>query len=257
MDEESQQFESIIYAHTSKFKLSNTSINTKIIDNVRKIDSRVQPDNLNRTPGMHRPTYPPSFNTNLNHTSLYTVSSPPLPNTPFIEFRPLENVDQLSHKINQLTSPTCKKEKFSEQISSNAHPQFATPVPTPPSLHTISSSASATDVNYSWYASPIVSSTYPNITQSSGYSKNPTPIREILKTVQATNTSSGSSQQHPIKLVQPKANVHNKSSMPQETNYENLFDQFNVKPKIRMYMRYTSTESEGDVKTPLQCPNLD
>ena len=45
--------------------------------------------------------------------------------------------------------------------------------------------------------------------------------------------------------------------MLQETNYENLFDQFNVKPKIRMYMRYTSTESKGDVKTPLQCPNLD
>ena len=221
---------------------------------------------------MHRPTYPPSFNTNLNHTSLYTVpstqfgsptvstfgSTPPLlPSTPFIEFRPLENVDHLSHKINQLTSPTHKKGKFSEQISSNAHPQFATPVPTPPSLHTISSSASATDVSYSWYASPIVSSTYPNITQSSGYSKNPTPIRETLKMVQVTNTSSGTSQQPPIKLEQPKANVDNKSSMPQETNYENLVDQFNVKPKIRMYMRYTSTESEGDVKTPLQCPNLD
>ena len=41
LDEESQQFESIIYSHTSKFKSSNTSINTKIIDNVRKIDSQV------------------------------------------------------------------------------------------------------------------------------------------------------------------------------------------------------------------------
>ena len=161
LDEESQQFESIIDSHTSKFKSSNTSINAKIIDNVRKIDSRVRPDDLNRTPGTHRPAYPPSFNTNLNHTSLYTVPStqfgspaisafgstpPPLPSTPFIEFRPLENVDHLSHKINQLTSPTRKKGKFSEQISSNAHPQFATPVPTPPSLHTVSSSASATDV---------------------------------------------------------------------------------------------------------------
>ena len=75
--------------------------------------------------------------------------------------------------------------------------------------------------------------------------------------VQVTNTSSGTSQQPPIKLEQPKANVDNKSSMPQETNYANLFDQFNVKPKIRMYMRYSSTESKGDVKTPLQCPDLD
>ena len=66
--------------------------------------------------------------------------------------------------------------------------------------------------------------------------------------VQVTNTSSGTSQQPPIKLEQPKANVDNKSSMPQETNYANLFDQFNVKPKIRMYMQYPSTESEGDVK---------
>ena len=39
LDEESQRFESIIYSHTSKFKSSNTSINAKIIDNVRKIDS--------------------------------------------------------------------------------------------------------------------------------------------------------------------------------------------------------------------------
>ena len=39
LDEESQRFESINFAHTSKFKSSNTSINTKIIDNVRKIDS--------------------------------------------------------------------------------------------------------------------------------------------------------------------------------------------------------------------------
>ena len=160
--------------------------------------------------------------------------------------------------MNQLTSPTHKKGKFSEQISSNAHPQFATPVPTPPSFHTVSSSASATGVNYSWYASPIVSSTYPNITShSSGYSKNLTQTRETSETVQVTNTSSGTSQQPPIKLEQPKANVDNKSSMPQETNYANLFDQFNVKPKIRMYMRYSSTESKGDVKTPLQCPDLD
>ena len=231
-DEESQRFESIIYSHTSKFKSSNTSINAKIIDNVRKIDSLVRPDDLNRTPGTHRPTYPPSFNTNLNHTSLYTVpsmqfGSPPicafgntpplLPSTPSIEFRPLKNVDHLSHKMNQLTSLTHKKGKFSEQISSNAHPQFATPIPTPPSFHTISSSASATDVNYSWYASPIVSSTYPNITShSSGYFKNLTQTRETSKTVQVTNTSSGTSQQPPIKLEQHKANVDNKSSMPQE-----------------------------------------
>ena len=88
-----------------------------------------------------------------------------------------------------------------------------------------------------------MSSTYPNITShSSGYSKNPTQTRETSKTVQVTNTSSGKSQQPPIKLEQPKANVDNKSSMPQETicNYANLFDQFNVKPKIRMYMQYSS-----------------
>ena len=170
------------------------------------------------------------------HPPLVHLETPPplLPSTPLIEFRPLENVDHLSHKMNQLTSPTHKKGKFSEQISSNAHPQFATPVPTPPSFHTVSSSASATDVNYSWYASPIVPSTYPNITShSSGYSTNPTQTRETLKTVQVTNTSSGTSQQPPIKLEQPKANVDNKSSMSQDPNYANFFDQFNMKPKIR------------------------
>ena len=69
--------------------------------------------------------------------------------------------------------------------------------------------------------------------------------------VQVTNTSSGTSPQPPIKLEQPKANVDNKSSMIQDPNYANLFDQFNVKPKIRMYMQYSSTQSEGNVKTPL------
>ena len=197
MDEESQRFESIISAHTSKFKLSNTSINAKIIDNLRKIDSRVWPDELNRIPSMHRPTCTPSFNTTLNNTSVCTVPSmqfgspaispfastpTPLPSTSFINLRSVENVDHLSYKINQLTSPTHKKGKFSEQMSSprallsNAHPPFATPVPNPPSLHTLSSSASATDVNYVRYASPIMSSTYPNITQTSGYSKNQVPL---------------------------------------------------------------------------------
>ena len=86
LDEESQRFESIINSHTSKFKSSNTSINAKIIENVRKIDSRVRPDDLNRTPGTHRPTYPPSFNTNLNHTSLYTVPSTQFGSLPISAF---------------------------------------------------------------------------------------------------------------------------------------------------------------------------
>ena len=153
-------------------------------------------------------------------------------------------------------------------LLSNAHPQFATSVtcsegtvPNPQSLHTLSSSASATAVNYAWYASPVVSSTYPNITLSSGYSKNQIPIREIAKMVQVTNTSSCTSEQATIKFEQPKANVDNKLSMPQKTatkcDYADLYDQFNVKPKIRMYMQYTSTLSEGDVETPLQCHDLD
>ena len=291
LDEESQLFESIISAHTSKFKSSNTSINAKIIDNVRKIDSQVQPDELNRTPSTHRPTCTPSFNTctTLNHTFVCTVPSmqfgsptispfastlpPPLPSTTFIELRALENVDHLSYKINQLTSPTCKKGKFSEQMSSphtllsNAHPRFTTSVtcsegtvPNQPSLHTLSSSASATDVSYTWYASPVVSSTYPNMRQSSGYSKNQIPIWEILKMVEVTNTSSCTSEQPTIKFEQPKANVDNKSSMEQETatkcDYAHLYDQFNVKLKIMMY-RYTSTLSKGNVETLLQCPDLD
>ena len=146
-------------------------------------------------------------------------------------------------------------------LLSNARPWFAAPVPNPPSLHTLSSSASATDVNYAWYASHVVLSTYPNITQSSGYSKNQVPLQEILKTVQVTNTSSCTSEHPTIKLEQPKANVDNKSSMPQETatncDYADLYDQFNVKLKIMMYMRYKSTLSKGGVETLLQCPDLD
>ena len=51
LDIESEWFEAIIAAHTKKFKSSNTSINVKIMGNVRRIDSRVRPDHLNETSG--------------------------------------------------------------------------------------------------------------------------------------------------------------------------------------------------------------
>ena len=51
LDIESEWFEVIIAAHTEKFKSSNTSINAKIMDNVRRIESRVRPDHLNVIPG--------------------------------------------------------------------------------------------------------------------------------------------------------------------------------------------------------------
>ena len=41
LDEESRLFEQIICTHNSKFKSSKTSINAKLIESIRKIDSRI------------------------------------------------------------------------------------------------------------------------------------------------------------------------------------------------------------------------
>ena len=41
LDKESRLFEQIIYTHNSKFKSSKTSINAKLIESVRKIESRI------------------------------------------------------------------------------------------------------------------------------------------------------------------------------------------------------------------------
>ena len=91
--------------------------------------------------------------------SPFASMPPPLPNNPFIQLRALQTVDHLASKIDQLTSPTHKRGKFTEEMStphtllSNAHLQFATPgtcsegsvvtsqlhVPHPPSLHPLCS----------------------------------------------------------------------------------------------------------------------
>ena len=98
---ESEWLEAIIAAHTEKFKSSNTSINAKIMDNVRRIESRVRPDHLNVTPGNNNNTPPvtstsaldTSMSVNTDHTVLATqfVSPPfgPFANTPLPWPRPL------------------------------------------------------------------------------------------------------------------------------------------------------------------------
>ena len=86
LDIESEWFEAIIAAHTEKFKSSNTSINAKIMDNVRRIESRVRPDHLNVIPGNNNNTPPvmstsaldTSMSVNTDHTVLATqFASPP------------------------------------------------------------------------------------------------------------------------------------------------------------------------------------
>ena len=65
---------SFILIHPSSSRVT-LLLMPKLLIMLGRLTAEFRPDDLNRTPGMHRPTYPPSFNTNLNHTSLYTVPS--------------------------------------------------------------------------------------------------------------------------------------------------------------------------------------
>ena len=70
LDIESERFKAIIAAHTEKFKSSKTSINAKIMDNVRRIESRVRPDHLNAIPGNNTCITSPVSSTPMLDTSL-------------------------------------------------------------------------------------------------------------------------------------------------------------------------------------------
>ena len=70
LDIESERFEAIIAAHTEKFKSSKTSINAKIMDNVRRIESQVRPDHLNAIPGNNTCITSPVSSTPVLDTSL-------------------------------------------------------------------------------------------------------------------------------------------------------------------------------------------
>ena len=154
LDIESEQFEAIIAAHTEKFKSSKTSINAKIIDNVRRIESQVRPDHLNAMPGNKTCITSPVSSTPVLDTVLipnpdvteraHDYASPAfgqcshtptcLAQTPFIPLASLQSVDNLTSRMGLLTSPTCKHGKFNDPVSTprptsrDLNPLFSKPV---------------------------------------------------------------------------------------------------------------------------------
>ena len=139
LDIESKWFEAIIAAHTEKVKSSKTSINAKIMDNVRRIESRVRPDHLNAIPGNNitspvssTPVLDTSLSPNPDVTKIanhfaspafsqFSNTPPSLAQTPFIPLVALQNVDNLTSRMGQLTSPTRKRGKFNDPVST-LHP---------------------------------------------------------------------------------------------------------------------------------------
>ena len=166
LDIESEWFEAIIAAHTEKFKSSKTSINAKIMDNVRRIESRVRPDHLNAIPGNNTcitssvsstPVLDTSLSPNPDVTKMANHYASPtfgqfsqtplsLAQTPFIPLVALQSVDNLTSRMGQLTSPTRKCGKFNDPVSTlcptsrSLNPLFSKPVAHFPTFDSMKSS---------------------------------------------------------------------------------------------------------------------
>ena len=79
LDEESRLFEQIICTHNSKFKSSKTSINAKLIESIRKIDSRIHRSDvlaLIATPESGRQVSTTVSATPLNSLNSHTFATP-------------------------------------------------------------------------------------------------------------------------------------------------------------------------------------
>ena len=319
LDIESEQFEAIIAAHTEKFKSSKTSINAKIMDNVRRIESRVRPAHLNAIPGNNTCITSPVSSTPMLDTSLspnpdvtkmanhyaypafgqFSNTPTSLAQTPFIPLVALQSVDNLTSSMGQLTSPTRKRGKFNDPVSTprptsrslnplfskpvahypnfdsmkssqlNYTPQFQTPppqVPTPPPQfqtptprfqnypvpHSCNSHVNSSNLASTWYSKPVGSPRHPKV-----YPFLPP----------ATNTMKTSTSTLHVSQVECKSEIDEgaKSATNRPTpldngegdDYSAMFDEFNVKPKVRLYRRFTADQWACEEATTLQTPDLD
>ena len=316
---ESERFEVIIAAHTEKFKSSKTSINAKIMDNVRRIESRVRPAHLNAIPGNNTcitstvsstPVLDTSLSPNPDVTKMANHYADPtfgqfsntpisLAHTPFIPLVALQSIDNLTSSMGQLTSPTRKRGKFNDAVSTlhptsrslnplfskpvahypnfdsmkssqlNYTPQFHTPppqVPTPPPQfqtptprfqnypvpHSCNSHVNSSKLASTWYSKPV------------GL---PRHQKVYLLLPPATNTMETSTSTLHVRQVECKSEIDEgaKSATNRPTpldngegdDYSAMFNQFNVKPKVRLYRRFTADQWACEEATTLQTPDLD
>ena len=193
--------------------------------------------------------------------------------------------------MGQLTSPTRKCGKFNEQVStpgpivSSSHFPFSTPrtnflnfdqkksnqlnhtpqFPTPPIPQAVNSHVSSSNIGNTWYPRPVVLPMYPKGMaggQSFAYSLLPTLTPKISHAITPTNTSTCTQTQVKCKSKSnesAKSDTHKVTPLDPETDgdYSSMFDQFNIKPKVRLYMRYTLAQSACEVGTTLKTPDLD
>ena len=301
LDIESEWFEMIIAVHTEKFKSSNTSINAKIMDNVRRIESRVRLDDLNARPG-NNITYPvtstPVLDTSLSPNPDHTVmgtkfaspvfgqfsnTSPSLATTPFIPFVDLPKVDHLTSRMGQLTSPTRKCGKFNDPVSTpcstsgslnppfskavanfptfdnmksnqlNYTLQFQTPAPqfqTNTLPHPCNSHLPSSNIGSTWYSRPVVLPRHPNVQMFTPPAINTT--KTSMCTLSQVECKSESDEG-----VKSDTNKSTPLDSEEAVDYSSMFDQFNVKPKVRLYRRFTADQWACEVATTLQTPDLD
>ena len=203
-----------------------------------------------------------------------------LARTPFIPLVALQNVDHLASRMDQLTSPTCKRGKFNDQVStpcptvSNSHSPFSTPgtnfptfdemksnqlnhtpqFPTPHVPQAVNSHVSSSYIGNTWYSRPVVSPMYPKGMDGAQ--------RFAPHAITPTNTSTCTQTQVKCKSESnesAKSDTHKATPLDPEKDgdYSSMFDQFNVKPKVRLYRRFTADQWACKVATTLQTPDLD
>ena len=209
--------------------------------------------------------------------------------TPFIPLVALQNVDHLTSRMGQLTSPPRKHGKFNDPVSTpcvtatstmtspfqnpvsnfttfdsmksnqfNYTPQFQTPpaqfhTPLPPpqfqtpsGAHARNSHVTSSNSGNTWYSKPVLSPKHPKVETFAP------PAKTATCTLRQIECESESDER-------PNSDT-NKSTPPnpgEAVDYSSMFDQFNVKPKVRLYRRFTSDQWACEVATTLQTPDLD
>ena len=198
----------------------------------------------------------------------FSHTPPSLAMTPFIPLVSLQNVDHLTSRMGQLTSPMRKRGKFNDPVSTpcptarslnspfsntvsnfqtfdsmksnqfHYTPQFQTPPPqfqTPLIPHAHNSLVTSSNIGSTWYSKPVLSPRHPKVQRFAP------PAINTMKSSACTL----SQVECKSKSDEGAKSDTNKSTLldPGEAvDYSSMFDQFNMKPKVRLYRRFTADQ---------------
>ena len=251
LEAESEQFSYIISGHLDKFKTMETSINSKLLESVRRIDSRIRKTPTDNTlVSLDSPSCLAASHTSVDDETVVDLTS--VTNkfnsllTPMKRLRstPVLNLSAKT-KVSKLCEPTSDRANCvtSGPVTTLS---FITPgggySPFPSNINGVQSGS------HSSACSPSVLPTDTNIfgqhaTNNLWYSY---PQQVMSQQPVGTDIS--------VK----RENENSDGTLSDSKDYSILYDQFNLKPKWQFIQRYTEgTPTGSKVMTPLNEPDLD